>query len=215
MNFFKLFLAIHVLGGTIGLIAGTFIILAKKGDKRHKVIGKIFAVSMIGAGSCSLALATIHRNDFLFAVGFFTLYLTGTGWRYLHLKNIPDGQKPLNIDWALIILMLLGSISFFVMGTQSILDKEYFGAIILIFGWRGITFVIQDFKTLNGKIEIKNYWLVFHLQRMSGAYIASLTAFAVVNSPIRLSFLPWILPSLIIVPFIFKWTRKYKSITVS
>jgi uncharacterized membrane protein YjdF len=45
---------------------------------------------------------------------------------------------------------------------------------------------------------------------MTGAYIASLTAFAVVNTPNRLSFLPWLLPAIIIVPLIIKWTKKYK-----
>jgi uncharacterized membrane protein len=212
MDIFTFFLTIHVLGGTLGLLAGTYIVIAKKGNKSHQLIGKLFSISMLGAGICSLILATIHRNDFLFTVGVFTVYLTSTGWRYMHLKNIPEGQKPKLIDWLLIVFMVLGCIAFSVIGINSIISKEYFGVIVFVFAWRGISFVIQDVKTYNGKITIKNYWLVFHFQRMTGAYIASLTAFAVVNAPDRLSFIPWLLPSVLIVPLIINWTKKYKRI---
>ena len=210
MDIFKFFLAIHIIGGTLGLLAGTYIMFAKKGNKRHKLIGKIFAISMLGAGICSFVLATLHRNEFLFSVGIFTIYLASTGWRYLYLKNILEGQRPIFIDWILIGFMVLGSVAFTVMGIWSLLDKSYFGLIILIFAWRGISYVIQDYKTYKGKIEVKNYWLIAHLQRMTGAYIASLTAFAVVNAPNRLSYLPWLLPAAIFVPFIIKWTRKLR-----
>ena len=210
MELFKIFLTIHIIGGTLGLLSGTYIMIAKKGDKRHKLIGKIFSICILGAGICSFALATIHRNDFLFAVGVFTIYLASTGWRYLHLKNIVNGQKPKIIDWILMTFMILGSIVFLIIGTRNMLNKEYFGIIILIFAWRGISFVIQDYKIYKGQITVKNYWLIYHLQRMTGAYIASLTAFAVVNAPNRLSFLPWLLPTAIIVPLLIKWTKKYK-----
>jgi uncharacterized membrane protein len=209
MDIFKFFLILHIFFGSIGLLAGTYNMAAKKGDKLHKLIGKIFAISMLGAGFSSLLLAILHRNDFLLAVGIFTIYLTATGWRYLYLKNIIEGQKPLIIDWIIMVFMALGIVVFVTIGTKSILDKNYFGIIIFAFAWRGITFVIHDFKTYQGKIKEKNYWLIAHLQRMSSAYIASLTAFVVVNAPNKFSFVPWLLPAAIFVPFIIKWTRKY------
>jgi len=98
---------------------------------------------------------------------------------------------------------------FLVIGTRSVINKQYFG-IILIVAWRSIGFIIKDYKTYKGRITVENYWLIFHLQRMVGAYIASLTAFAVVNFPNRLSFLPWLLPAVIFVQLVIKWTRKYK-----
>jgi hypothetical protein len=210
MNLFNILLIIHVIGGTLGLLAGSYIMIAKKGDKNHQRIGKVFAINMLGAGISSLALAMMHRNDFLFAVGVFTIYLAGTGWRYLFLKNLSNGQKPTWMDWFLMLFMSLASILFLVMAAQNLLDKNYFGIIILLFAWRGITFVIQDYKTYNGIITTKNYWLIYHLQRMTGAYIASLSAFLVLNAPNAFSFVPWILPTIILVPLIIKWTRKYQ-----
>ncbi len=207
---FKIILAIHVAGGTIGLMAGTYNMFSKKGGSAHKKIGKIFAISMLGTGFCSLILATMHSNNFLFAVGVFTIYLAGTGWRYLYLKKILEGQKPALIDWFLMMFMIAGSVWLIKTGIEALIDNNWFGIIILLFVLPSLIFVKTDFNTYKGKIKPKNYWLVFHLQRMIGAYIASLTAFVVVNAPDGLSFIPWLLPSAIFVPVIVRWSRKYK-----
>lgn len=206
---FTSFLTLHIIGGTIGLLAGTFIMFRKKGDRIHQRIGKLFAYCMLAAGLSSLILATLHRNDFLLAVGVFTIFMTGTGWRYLYLKEIAKGQKIVLIDWILMVFMLIFGLFLVGLGFYYLMNKSYFGIIPLLFAWRGISFVISDYKTYKGKITLRNYWLIFHLQRMVGAYIASLTAFLVVNAPDKSGFLPWLLPSLIVVPFIVKWSRKY------
>ncbi|MFA9289691.1 MAG: hypothetical protein ACEQSF_00495 [Solirubrobacteraceae bacterium] len=195
--------------GSIALIVGSFIMVSKKGDKTHKLLGKIFSISILFAGVCSFVLATLHKNEFLFAVGVFTIYMVTTGWRFLSLKNIQTGQKIEKIDWLIFCFMILGSISFIFLGIKNIYNKENFGIVMLLFSVGSILFLIQDYKTYNGKIKSKNYWLLLHLQRMTGAYIASLTAFLVVNFQNRLSFLPWLLPTIIFVPLIIKWTRKY------
>jgi uncharacterized membrane protein len=210
MSIFNIFLTIHIIGGTLGLLAGTYISIAKKGDKRHKLVGKIFAFSMLGAGFCSFVLATLHRNDFLFVVGIFTVYMVATGWRYLYLKDIPNGQKPLLIDWLIIGFMALGALVFAYLGIRLAMQKELFCLVFLFFAHRSVSFIVKDIKTYRGQITTKNYWLTFHLQRMMGAYIASLTAFAVVNAPERASIIPWLLPGALLIPLIVKWTRKYR-----
>ena len=108
------------------------------------------------------------------------------------------------------IFMFIGTVWFIKMGVETLLVKEYFGVIILLFAWRGLSFEYQDYKTFKGHIKDKNYWLIFHLQRMIGVYIASMTAFLVVNAPNKLFFIPWLLPAAIFVPFIIKWSKKYK-----
>ncbi len=210
MSIFNIFLTIHIIGGTLGLLAGTYIAIAKKGDKQHKLVGKIFAFSMLGAGFCSFVLATMHRNDFLFVVGIFTIYMVATGWRYLYLKDIPNGQKPLRIDWLIIGFMAVGALVFTYMGVRLALEKAPFCLVFAFFAYTSVDFVIKDVKTYRGHIKTKNYWLTAHLQRMMGAYIASLTAFAVVNAPERASIIPWLLPAAVLIPLIVKWTRKYR-----
>ncbi len=207
---FKLFLYLHIATGTLGLLAGSFIMYAKKGDQLHKRIGRFFAYSMLAAGFSSFVLAVIHPNEFLFTVGVFTIFLVGTGWRYLYLRNIPEGQQPLLIDWVLMGFMSIFGIVFIGLGIWYLAHAAYFGIVPILFGLTGLRFALTDYRTFTGKITIKNYWLVNHLQRMSGAYIASLTAFLVVNAPSWSGIIPWLLPSAIIVPLIVSWTRKYR-----
>ncbi|MEJ7684882.1 MAG: hypothetical protein WKG06_44950 [Segetibacter sp.] len=45
---------------------------------------------------------------------------------------------------------------------------------------------------------------------MTGSYVASATAFLVVNNKILPNIIAWLLPTIIIVPLIVSWTRKYK-----
>lgn len=211
-NLFNLFLIIHIISGTIGLLVGTIILVKNKGDKIHKKVGKLFSISMLVTGFSALIIATLHNNKFLFAVGVFTIFLTATGWRYLYLKNILQGQKVQIVDWLLTIIMILFSSFLIYWGIVNLSNKQFFGIVPILFGWRGISFAISDYKIYKGNITIKNYWLINHLQRMLGAYIAALTAFLVVNAPNSLGFIVWLLPSIIIVPFIIKWTRKYKQL---
>lgn len=208
---FSLFLAIHIAGGTLGLLAGSGVLFLKKGDRKHKIIGKIFALSMFGAGISSFVLATIHPNHFLFAVGVFTIFMTGTGWRFLSLKKLAEGQKPKLIDWGLQLFMMFGSLALIYLAFKSLfIFQNTFGVVPLLFSGIGFSFVWQDWQTLRGNVKTKNYWLTTHLQRMIGAYIASLTAFAVVNAPESISIAAWLLPTALVVPLIIKWTRKYK-----
>jgi uncharacterized membrane protein len=206
---FNFLLVLHISGGVVGLLLGSYIMIVKKGNKKHKQLGKIFAVAMLAVGFSSFGLAIIHTNTFLFAVGVFTIYMTATSWRYLKLKKIHDGQKPVFIDWLLQVFMTVGSFWFLKVGTQLLLSKQYFGIVLLLFAWRGFAFVYQDYKTYRGFIKAKNYWLLFHLQRMAGAYIAAFTAFLVVNTAHKLSFISWLLPSAIFIPLIVKWSRQY------
>ncbi|MBK9024161.1 MAG: DUF2306 domain-containing protein [Saprospiraceae bacterium] len=61
---FKIFLIIHIIGGSVGLITGTINIIRKKADKNHRLIGTIFVYAMITAGFSSLVLSILHTNYF-------------------------------------------------------------------------------------------------------------------------------------------------------
>jgi uncharacterized membrane protein len=211
---FKTFLTLHIIGGAVGLFTGTINIARRKGDKSHKVIGKIFSYSMLTAGISSFVLSILHPNYFLFMVGAFTVYLVGTGHRYIFSKMLGNGQSPKSIDWVITIGMLAASLLFVGLGVKHLLSNNNFGIVYIIFGTLGTRFVKTDFDNYRGKVKAKNYWLLAHLQRMTGAYIAAITAFLVVNakySPIVLpSVVVWLLPTAILTPLIFSWSRKYK-----
>lgn len=212
---FNIFLIIHIIADTIGLASGTVNIFRRKGDRIHKLIGKFFFFGMLTVSFSAFVLSVIHPNYFLFITGVFTLYHVSTGQRYLSLKQLSTGQKPLIVDWALSLFMLLFGLAFMGFGLYHLLSGFTSGLIFLVFGYIGLNMVKQDMKNYTGGSKIKNVWLTTHLQRMTGAYIAALTATLVVNFPSgilpsSLGFIPWLLPTALLVPYIFKWTRRYR-----
>ena len=208
---FKVFLTLHVVSGSVGLLSGLLNILRPKGDKSHKQVGKIFFVSMLVAGISSLVLSLIHPNYFLFMVGVFTLYMVGSGQRYLSHKQ-HDKIHSKGIDWVLTIFMLIAGVLFVGIGILTILKSNLFGIVFTTFGCLGLLFVWQDIHNFNGKSALKNYGLICHLQRMTGGFIAALTAFIVVNAkyfPEQIpGFVYWLLPTIIFTPLIIKWSSK-------
>lgn len=209
---FNAILVLHIIGGTLGIITGTINIIRKKGDKLHKNVGKIFLYSMLVTGFSSLTLATMHPNNFLFIIGVFTIFLVGTGRRYLSLKGLAKGQRPHLVDWLLTGMMLVFGIIFMVFGVFFLFKNELFGIVYLVFGVAGLRYVMKDFRYYRGqKITLKNYWLIEHIGRTMAGYLASLTALLVVNSA-YLPFIPtvllWLLPTIVFVPLIVYWSKK-------
>jgi uncharacterized membrane protein len=212
IHIFDIFLAVHITGGSTGLIAGTINMIRKKGDHIHRMAGRFFFYGMLTAAAAALVMSAIHTNYFLFITGVFTIYMVTTGRRYLSLRG---DQKPKPIDWASAAFMLFFAVLFIGSGIYKLANGQTFGFVFLVFGAIGMSMVRADIKNYTGKTDLKNTWLVLHLQRMIGTYIAAITAFLVVNlphsiMPSYLSFIPWLLPTFIITPLIFKWTKKYQ-----
>ncbi len=174
MDFFTVLLILHIIAGSISVLIGTFIVLTKKGDKRHKLLGNIYYFSLLITAIFAMPMSYLHSNIFLFIIGVFTSYMILTGKRYLQIKKIEDVKK---FDWVLSIVMILFGATFLVIGSKSIINGNTFGIVVLVFGMISVLFVYQDYVNYRGKSKVKNYWLTTHLQRMVGSFIASTTAF--------------------------------------
>ncbi len=211
---FKTVLYLHIAGGTLGLVSGLLNLMRKKGDKKHRLTGKVFTWAMLCTGFSALILSALNPNYFLFIVGTFTVYLTGTGKRYIYLKLLAKEQEPGITDKLLTYAMLIAGFAFIFFGVLRISSANYFGIVLIVFGSLSLLFVRKDLRHYKGITESKNYWLLEHLQRMTGAFIAASTAFLVVNTP-NLPFHPppvlmWLLPTFILTPLIIYWSNKYK-----
>ncbi len=209
---FKILLTIHIIGGVTGLICGTINIIRKKGDKTHKLVGKGFLYGMLTAGSVSFILSILHPNMFLFMVGVLSVYSVGSGQRYLSLKELNKGQKPLLIDYALSVFMLIASVLFIGFGINNLIKGENFGIVFIVFGVLGLRNVHKDFNNFRGNVKFGNYWLIEHISRVTGGFIASVTATIVVNAryfPFIPDALLWLLPTILIVPLTIYWSKKY------
>lgn len=209
---FKFFLFLHIVAGSIGLLTGLFNVVRIKGDRQHVLVGKVFFYAMLIAAVSALVLSIIHPNYFLFMVGVFTAYMVGTGRRYLYLKMLSSNEPPRQFDRVISYAMLVAAVLFIGIGAYNLIKSNLFGLVFVTFGVLGLRFVRQDFKNYKGESPNRNYWLLAHLQRMTGGFIAALTAFLVVNIkylPVKIpGVLFWLLPTIIFTPFIIGWSKK-------
>jgi uncharacterized membrane protein len=213
MTLYSFFLLLHIFTGSLGLLSGSLNLILKKGSVIHKTIGRVFVLSMISTALVALVLCFLKTNFFLLIIGIFTLYLVGTGQRYLHLKNLSRGGKPKKIDWLLSIAMSIVGIVFIGWAIMLLVNKNSMGWALLLFGIIGLLSVRKDLKNYLGKSKKKQFWLRGHIARIVGAYIASLSAFLVVNQTKFPELIPevvyWILPTFILTPLIVFWIKKY------
>lgn len=207
MNTFKYLLYVHIFSGSISLILGLIVMITKKGTKNHKLIGKIYYYSMLLAALVSFPMSYLHSDYFLFIVGVFTTYMLLTGKRYLVIKKISDIKA---VDWILTITMLIFGIAFIAFGIYKIINHNSFGTVLLVFGAISCLFVWRDKRNFEGLSKYKNFGLVTHIQRMVASYIATVTAFLVVNNRILPDVVAWLLPTALLVPLLVKWVIKYK-----
>jgi uncharacterized membrane protein len=207
MTLFKTLQLIHIAGGTTSLLLGIIVLSFKKGDKRHKWLGKIYFYAMLIASIVAIPMSYLHPNYFLFIVAIFTIYMLLTGYRYLSKKKIQDVSY---IDWLLTGSILVFGFAFIGFGIYHIVQQDYFGIVLLVFGTICLLFAKKDYENFKGKSDIKNYWLAGHIQRMMGSYIASTTAFLVVNNTVIPNIIAWLIPTFLIAPLITRWSKQHE-----
>lgn len=95
-------LAVHIGGGTLGLVSGAAAMSFRKGSPRHVLAGKIFVFSMLtmAAGATYLAITKHQPNNV--GGGIFTFYLILTAWL---TARRGDGETS-KLDWAALLIPL-------------------------------------------------------------------------------------------------------------
>lgn len=211
-TFFNILLFLHIAGGSIGLLCGIMVFMLRKGNRRHHTLGKLFIFGMLLAGFTSLAMALLHPNSFLFMVGVFTIYLVGTGARTISRKSTLSNSL---LDRTLQIGMLLAGLVLIFLGVKGIVGGNNFGIVYVVFASIGLVMASQDIRTATQIPNDKKAYIRKHLQRLGGGFIASTTAFLVVNLKELPDGFPnwllWIFPTLMISPLISFWSKKYKT----
>ena len=205
----KIALFAHIIAGFVALITGLCAMITKKGGKTHRLNGKIFFYSMLLVSASAIFISLVRTNMFLLMVGIFAFYQNYSGYRAIHNKSLR-----LSIADKLVLFAATINSGFMIFS---------FNPVLVVFGFISGSLVIDDFRIyllLARNKEIpKSQWLVKHIGMMTGSYIATFTAFLVVNvQNFNPYWLPWLAPTLLFVPLIIYWTRKYgkepKSILV-
>ena len=73
-------LAVHILGGTVGLVSGTFVMAFRKGSPRHVLAGQVFVAAMLTMAAGAAFLGISRHQPANFIGGILTFYPVGTPW---------------------------------------------------------------------------------------------------------------------------------------
>lgn len=89
-------LALHIGGGTVGLLSGATAMSFRKGSRGHRIAGNVFFVSMMIMAGCGAWMAVLkHQTTNIFG-GLLTLYLVSTAWATARRRE----GKTSAYDWA-------------------------------------------------------------------------------------------------------------------
>lgn len=193
-------LVIHVVAGFLALGIGLMAILSKKGQRIHQLSGRTFYYLMLTVAVSAVIVSTIKLNEFLLLIAGFAAYQNIGGYR--SVKN--KGLKPNWMDWSATVLGLVTAV--FMIATLNV--------VLLVFGSICLSLVLIDLRTyylvFRGKAVPKLAWLARHIGFMMGSYIATFTAFVVVNvRDVEPAWIPWLAPTMVGVPLMQYWTWKY------
>lgn len=186
----KILLILHIMAGFAALAMGAMAILSKKGKDLHRLGGKIYFWSMVLVVITAVVLSLFKDIDFLLMVAVFSFYLCYTGYRATLQKRL----KPNLSDWIVLAIAVVNA-GFMIAS---------FNVILMVFAGLSTIFGIQDIAIyLRWRKQNKsNNWLTMHIGRMLGAYIATLTAFLVVNVQVDPAWIIWLAPTFVGSPLI-------------
>jgi hypothetical protein len=196
----------HAFCGGISLLSGLLAVVFKKGSPNHKKSGKVFYISLFISAVLAIIVSLLpsNFNPFLLAIGVFSLYLLLSGYRALRYQKLPPS---LYVDQSISGVMLISSILMIVL---PLVNNQELNIVLTVFGSIGFLSAIRDFCLYQNPQHLKKNWLRLHLGNMLGAFIASLTAFLVVNQ-----FFPplvgWLGPTVLGSIYIAYWNRKLKK----
>lgn len=191
----------HISAGTVALFAGLIPMLGRKGGLVHRRAGRVYVGAMITVALTALMLTALlpltSGRLFLTGIAVFSFYLSFSGWRTArrHTPQLAPADKALAVGTLLVGLAMIG------VGVygQAILFA-FFGMATAIFAGRDVRTAFGP--ELAGKREP---WIFRHISRMGGSYIATFTAFLVVNmghwvpasAPSWVNTAGWIAPSIL------------------
>lgn len=202
---------LHISAGATALFVGPGAMLTVKGARWHRIWGKIYVGAMTVVAVTAIPMAVYHPNPFLQMIAVFSFYLAFSGWRMLRRRKVGAVEGPRSpADWgdaALCVIALLGGLALLAGGARALLAGNTFGTVSLVFGVIGLVLAAADGREVWQPRRNAEKRIGAHIGRMGGAYIATVTAFCVVNVRFLPPVLVWLLPTLVGLPLILRAIR--------
>ena len=198
-------LIIHILAGTLALMAAVSAVVSSKGKKGHIIAGRTYFWGMTIIFLTAIPMSIVSGNVFLFLIAIFSFYLAYAGMRFARnrtgIANI--------FDWVAVGLMILSGTLMWCLAIYYFINNNSQYITLIIFGFIAISLGYTDFRGYRHKSAIGKQRIARHLTNMLAGTIAVITAVLVTNIYIEPVFILWILPTIVITPIIFWWNRKY------
>ncbi|MBP1987324.1 hypothetical protein [Halolamina salifodinae] len=201
---------LHIAAGTVAVAAGVAALATTKGGRRHRQAGRLFLAAMAVTVATVFVLVVLVPTSFrivLTLVAVFSGYLAFSGYRALSRKRPSDTAHA--ADWLAAGSVVAACLALGVWGVVWFLGGSSFGVVMVVFGAIGVTFGGQDLRSFYHSEG--GAWLVSHLQRMLGAFIATVSAVSAVNLTPTLGVLAWVWPTIVGTPLIAYLSSKYES----
>ena len=200
-------LFIHILAGSISLIAAACAVLSSKGKKVHIIAGRTYFWGMAVIFLTAIPMSISSSNVFLFLIAIFSFYLAYAGMRFARnrtgIANI--------FNWVAVGLMILSGMVMWCLAIFYFINNNSQYITLIIFGFIAISLGYTDFRGYRNKSAIGKQRIARHLTNMLAGTIAVITAVLVTNLSIEPVFILWILPTILITPLIFWWNRRTLS----
>jgi uncharacterized membrane protein len=197
--------AIHIVFGAVALFIAPLAMITVKGGLWHRRWGKIYFWAMAAVALTATIMCWLRTGLFLFLIAILSFYLSLSGYRVLRQKNAAN--KPDWVDWTLTAVMILAGVGMIVLGLLS--ENSEGRAVKIAFGLIGCYLGAMDVARFRKKTPEKRAWMMQHMTRFVGAYIATVTAFAVVNFTVLPPVARWLSPTVIGVAGITLWRKRY------
>ncbi len=200
--------AVHIVFGTVALFVAPAAMLTRKGGLWHRRWGKLYFWSMAGVAVTALVMSFLRSGLFFLLLALFSFYLAFSGYRILYRKK--PAQAATGMDWSGVSVVVVGSLSLVVYGTYQML-ASHFGTVAMVFGLIGLYFGITDVRAFVRPPSDKQAWWFTHMRRMLSAYIATVTAFSVVNFHFLSPVVRWLWPTVVGTVGILVWVGYYRK----
>jgi uncharacterized membrane protein len=201
---------VHILAGMTALLVAPVAMVTAKGGRAHRRWGKVYFWMMAVVASTALPLGFWRPNYFLMLIAVFSFYFAFRGYRAL-LRNRPDGDTAAPLDWAASLVTFVASGALIVLG---ILKPSplwvTLAPVAIVFGIGGAGAAAFDMWRFVRPSTERMAWWFGHMAGMLGSYIATVSAFSVVNFDFLPTVTRWLWPSVLGTPLIVLWIVYYK-----
>jgi len=202
---------IHILAGTIALFVAPVPMLTAKGGRTHRRWGKVYFRAMAAVALTAVVLAVWRPVVFLALLAVFSFYSAFSGHRALFRKRPREGAHASALDWTSAIVTFAASATLAVLGVLKPSPAwERVGVVPVIFGGVGMVLSGLDLWKFARPRADRNQWWFDHMAGMLGSYIATVSAFSVVNFTFLPTAVRWLWPTAIGTPLVAAWITYYK-----